>query len=254
MKKSIAIGVIVFSSVFVTAGQVPASVISVTGDVEFIDPEPNDLSLFAVESATKIRVFNETQDIVSSIPSTSIVEAFASAGQILNTTPGGSIPVGSNISHDVHLIHMDQPVNGNGEFGRLSGTITFDAPIVGFFFTGGALDATDSLGLASVYEPSTGWLSTNDGGEIFGRGTDLGSTPCPLPVDPLGPYGLVDCLVVSADLLTLTVSLVDGDLSDFSMDELRVITAESTVPLPGAFWLFGSGLLVLTVRSARAKA
>ena len=60
-------------------------------------------------------------------------------------------------------------------------------------------------------------------------------------LEKLGPTGLgggYDIFAISDDLKTLTVDLWAYHV----MDEVRVITA---VPIPGAVWLLGSGLIGL---------
>ena len=130
---------------------------------------------------------------------------------------GGVISAGTEINS--HFVHKDTL----GGTVTLSGTAIFDGTILGIIASPGNLDSSDSLlGLSGTTYP-------------FGldrRGTQIGEVG--------------DSITFAGNTLTLTSA------TSSRPDQLRVITAVSTVPVPAAVWLFGSGLLGL-VGMARRK-
>lgn len=132
---------------------------------------------------------------------------------------GGVISAGTKINS--HFVHKDTL----GGTVTLSGTATFDEIILGIIASPSGLNTSDSiLGLAGTSYP-------------FGldkRGTQIGEVG--------------DSITFTVDTLTLT------SVTSSRPDQLRVITASSTVPVPAAVWLFGSGLLGLVGMARRKKA
>lgn len=129
----------------------------------------------------------------------------------------GVISAGTEINS--HFVHKDTL----GGTVTLSGTATFDGTILGIIASPGNLNSSDSLlGLSGTTYP-------------FGldrRGTQIGEVG--------------DSITFAGNTLTLTSA------TSSRPDQLRVITAVSTVPVPAAVWLFGSGLLGL-IGMARRK-
>jgi len=132
---------------------------------------------------------------------------------------GGIISAGTVINSQ--FVHKDT-LSGTV---TLSGTATFDGVILGIIASPGKLDDSDSiLGLAGTSYP-TG---------LDRRGTQTA-----------GELG--DSISFTENTLTLTSA------TSSRPDQIRVITAVSSVPLPAGAWLFGSGLLGL-IGIARRKA
>jgi hypothetical protein len=139
----------------------------------------------------------------------------------LNVDFGGTdgvISAGTEINS--HFVHKDTL----GGTVTLSGTATFDGIILGIIASPGNLNTSDSiLGLTGTSYP-------------FGldrRGTQIGEVG--------------DSIAFAIDTLILTSA------TSSRPDQLRVITAVSTVPVPAAVWLFGSGLLGLVGIARRKK-
>jgi len=126
---------------------------------------------------------------------------------------GGVISAGTKINSQ--FVHKDI-VSG---LITLSGTATFDGIILGIIASPTFLSASDSiLGLTGTSYP-TG---------LDRRGIQIGEGGAS-----------ADSIIFSENTLTLISE------SSSRPDQIRVITAVSTVPVPAAFWLFGSGLIGL---------
>ncbi|MFK8028394.1 MAG: PEP-CTERM sorting domain-containing protein [Gammaproteobacteria bacterium] len=137
----------------------------------------------------------------------------SAAGQ--GTANAGTIAMGTSISS--HYVFFD-PRDSTSQIG----TVLFDAPILGIITLTAQLSASDLLGNPAVtyLNPGLRGLESNDAASV----TSL-----------MNPN-------------ELTVDWRASTPGDY----IRVITAASPVPVPAAFWLFGSALLA-TVGWSRRK-
>lgn len=136
--------------VVLSAAAVPgfASVVSTTGQMQFIPPPPSVLVGALSTPAPLMHVFEEVQN---SSHSGRVDVLFPLLGVTYHsgfTAPGGYFgPVSS------HFIHSD-PHSSSPQTNRV-GRVTFADPIVAVIFEAGLLDQTDSmLGLGSVAYPA----------------------------------------------------------------------------------------------------
>jgi len=137
------------------------------------------------------------------------------------TLPGSTITPGivfAGTQVDSYFVHFD----GVGNTSQSAfGSITFDRAIIGVIFTDASLDSSDPVvgNLATIYP--TG---------LQGRATGHG----------------IDDITLSEDFRNLSFNM---EVNPW-VDQIRILTS---VPIPAATWLFGSGLLGL-VGIARRKA
>ncbi len=132
---------------------------------------------------------------------------------------GGTILAGTLVNS--YLVHYDQVGGGSA---TQSGSLTFDSAILGVIHSLSNLGNSDSeLGLLTAAGYSA---------HIF-RGLEL----------------------TTADSFSLTgaTGISFSTTTNSHVDEMRIITAASPVPVPAAVWLFGSALLGLTGMSRRKK-
>ena len=189
----------------VFAANALAAIVAYSGSIEQM-AQPGFLTIDALESNQYIRVFDESQDFT--LGGDLYVNQLVTGGGIFNSDSlltPGTISAGTEVQS--HLVHFD-PTRQQ----RLSGSMTFSEIIIGVIVRNWdkELENSDYLG-ASVFS------------DHYYRGLE----------------GLwCDIFTISADQKTLTVDLY----AETVMDEVRVITA---VPIPGAIWLLGSGIIGL---------
>jgi hypothetical protein len=167
----------------------------------------------ATESDTDILLFPEaTQTMLGAPVAVDIsVPGFYSFPGSAPFSPG-VIPAGATV--DSYFLHFDR-VSATG-FARLSGSATFDCPIVGVIVLTANLDASDaSLGRAGTTYPT---------GAAPARGLEFEEN-----------------VTLSADRLTLSVELEiqAGTAGDNTVDQIRIITQcppEGVCPKTQGFW------------------
>lgn len=152
---------------------------------------------------------------------------------------GGTIAAGKKV--DSYVAHLDIcreckilcrkfGINGVMDH-KLTATLVFDKPILGMAFFAGTLDASDYLGMDTLYP--TG----NDR-----RG--------------LGAKGLGDFFSISADGKTLTL---DWSVMHKDFDQMRIVTGSgfggggSGVPEPSSLAIWGVGMVIPAIRSLRRR-
>jgi hypothetical protein len=136
---------------------------------------------------------------------------------------GGILPAGALV--DLHILHFD-PVGMPSSPVRLSGSVTFDRPIIGLIYTLGLLNATDALGAPGTTYPTASQYRQFE----FGRGG-----------------GVSDLASISSDRLTL---LVDWGGTTY-YDQLRVFTS---VPEPTALAILSPLAIAAAIRHTRRRA
>lgn len=187
----------------VCSNSVRANIVNVTGDVVLATP-PTDISEGNWESDTQIRAFAEQQNVTLQ---QGLTVDISQPGESDATNPNlstATIPAGTVV--DSYLVHFD-PVGQPTSRVSLSGSLTFDEPILGVIALGDSLDDSD----AAVGLPSVTTYSSGPGrGLEFVQEDDNDSLT-------LGAY--------QSGLQTVTCGL----RSTTSVDEFRVITA---VPEP----------------------
>ena len=210
------------------------AIISTTGDITLIG-SPVSVEPGQLESSTNIFTFAEQQSFA--LTSNLSVD--------LNTSTMSTGTISSGTTVNSYFIHSD-PIGDSSssvDVVNFSGTVTFDTEIIGLIWTGATcadpcpsspeyLDASDFLGAAGSIYPTGG----------MGRGYEMD--------DYYAVKLTQDFISLSADLKTLSIDLSAS--TPLRSDQLRIITA-TVVPIPAAFWLFGSGLLGL-LGVARRKA
>ena len=214
---------------FLTAALVALSAYAVitatTGDVtEIAAPLSTDLG--ATESETDIFVFQEQVagfqlpsdiDVNISQPGTYIWPGGAGGNPAL--TPA---TLGANMRVDgVYLLHFDrQLVSG---FKILTGSVSFECPVVGVAVLTSELDASDILGAP---------------GTIYPTGTQ-----------PARGLEREEFVTLSNDRMTLTVGLeIEDSGGDNTLDQVRVVTACEQQLLDGRMTGGGSNFTTARVR------
>jgi len=242
MKKLFALGAIaaLFSStasaVIVTPPTVSIPGVSVTGEVQTIDP-PADASMGVFESNTTTFLWAEgtttiaNSQFVTIIPFKNITpeaagstnglgegSAFYDSGiATVEAMWGGDLAAGTYSSY---FFHTDKDVQNQ----TFTGSMTFAREIVGIIYKQTELGLTD---------PIFGASGTTYGAGGSGRILELD--------------GAANWLSLSADRKTLSFQTVVAH----NMDDMRILT--SAVPVPAAVWLFASGLLGLVGIARRRK-
>ena len=166
-------------SLFVTL-RVYGSIASSTGDVVIV-PAPASVADGTHESDTQVIAFQERVGVV--LPALPASVSDVPAGTIVNS----------------YLLHFD-PVGATGASHQVAGSVTFNEPILGVFYSDAALAATDS----SLGNPNTFYGSSATRQAEF-----TGIYPPPAPLDFIGFTGN-----------TLTVDW----RANSQADEVRVIT------------------------------
>lgn len=196
------------------------AIVGTTGTAELIST-PADARLDVLTSLTAVRVWNERQNVLL----TSDLRVDATATGLYNELADlpavqPIIPVGTLVSS--HFVHLDTP--GSLNSGVLTGSVTFDADVVGLVLMGDepvvtpqTLDMTDFLGAPTLYD---------DG--ITSRSLDL---------------QVGDSVLLSADRRTITFTMRGSQPGD----RFRVIT----VPAPSALAFLAGMTLCGTGRRRR---
>ena len=180
----------------ITTGPTFAGIASTGGAVTEVSPPPS-VKTGATQSDTQIIVFAERQNTeLSSDLAVDIVDAGTYTGPDA-TLISGKISAGTFVNS--YLLHFD-PVTGNTS---LSGSVTFEEPILGLIVLKPALVSSDDcLGASGTFYPDN-----------FERRMEL---KAPNPTDPQ------DQVIFSADRKTVTVTVLT---SVKWQDQVRIITA-----------------------------
>jgi len=195
-----------------------AAIVGTTGAIVVVS-SPSNVRLGFLESNTSILAFAEqsnktlANDLAVNISAPSTVPN----GSSINLTPG-TIPAGTHV--DSWLLHFD-PVGTPQLALALSGSITFDRPVLGIEVLSTSLDNTDGLLGAS-------------GSEYTLRDPLKGLE---LAVGMAG-INTFDGITLSADRKTVTTILS----TQLNFDQVRIITA---VPEPSSFAMLIVGGLSL---------
>ncbi len=198
-------------TVLLIAAQSLASITSTSPSVYYV-ASPTSVMLNAWESSDQIILFDELQSFT--LTSDVILDITSPGNYPADVLTPGMVSAGTTV--DVHLLHLD-PVGVSDEI-RLLGDITFGADILGVIVSDNSLYASDWLG-----NPTTTYPTVGNG--YFAQ-RELEFRP-------------QDFLTLSADMRTLSVDFLAQNI----LDEARIIT--NAVPIPGAVWLLGSGLIGL---------
>jgi hypothetical protein len=143
------------------------------------------------------------------------VAGFTNAAPFSAGVMGGVIPAGT--TSNFYIIHAD-PIESTTTY--YSGTVTFDAPIIGLYVGSSTLNLLDPVVLAlgsPVSTYPTGWPN---------RGLEVGQ-------------GFGDSYILSNGNMTLTLNFATGP----DVDQLRVVVA--AIPEPATVVLFGLGAAAL---------
>lgn len=210
---------------------VPVPRPATTGSVVFVADPPVSVVNEQWLSADEIRVFQEQAGyrLTTSLP-VNIGEPgfYQDLPSFASPVPRGSIV-------DVYFLHYDPEFFSVVPFDpsmgiALSGSITFDDPIVGLLMTGDPFQASSYLG-----NPATEYPPVLHRFEL--------SSAAPDPIR--------DELTLSADGLTLGVNLS----ATTNADQMRVIVLRQAVPEPGACCLITIAALAVAIpRFARCRA
>jgi len=184
-----------------------------------------DLRLDQSESGD-LQLLDEMQDVVLGCPLTldlpasylsSLGGPWVYAAHGVPASAQATLPAGTVVRS--HLVHFD-PFGSTLD--SAVATITFDEPILGLMVTDGSLNASDSLGLASITYPSTK------------RGLEGNSTY----TDSL-EFTLLSPKVLDVRML----------IANTGLDQVRVITT----PVPGGLLLGATGLGIVGWLKRRAN-
>lgn len=212
------------ASSVLTLASAQAAIVSVTGAALLVAAPASAVQNSGLESFTHAALFGEQQNVL--LTQSAQVNATTSGlfDALSDLTPG-SIAVGTLVSS--YYLHAD-PVGSSGVTYRYIGSITFDTHILGVAALNAELLSTHFLGALGTAYPSAGSVNGLD----YADGTDS--------------------FTISADRRTLGFNLVAWA----GADALRVITAGSTVPEPGALGLglAALGALALTRRERATRA
>ena len=195
-----------------TPSTINAAVISVTGDIELIDPPPS-VAFHALQSPVKGYVFQEQADYQLLADT-----RYSIPGDVGTYDEGSDMRPGDLLAGTVvnsYLLHFDT------DFGAADyqGTVEFSDPIVAVMLRPFALnESDDELGAAGTTYP-----------QFFNerRGLDYQD---PIPDDKFYIY---DSRTIGFDLANSNV-----------VDHIRVVTSAASVPEPGTVWLLSSFLVI----------
>jgi uncharacterized repeat protein (TIGR01451 family) len=166
-----------------------------TTTIERISP-PASVKLDKLTSNRCIRLFDERQDVT--VGSGGLKVDISTAGTFDETKDLTPFTIAAGTVVDSHLLHAD---NVGSATVRLSGSVTFDADIIGVIVLDRSLDDTDSLGGSATAYPR----------RLNLRGYELTGPP--------SRGG--DAITISADRRTITVNPAFSSV----LDQIRVITA-----------------------------
>lgn len=204
-----------------TGALAPAAVVSSSSNVA-VQSAPSSLAVSAVESNSQLFLFAESQNLtLANNLSVDIVQPgqFDDFGWNVLKSFAGEIDAGTVV--DTWLLHFD-PVGSpaNNQAPALSGSLTFQMPILGLLVRHNSLNSTDSLLGAA--------------GTTYARG---------------GSRGLEggDDITLSADRRTLTV---DRLFETGNVDQVRIVTS-AVIPEPTTRALAFAGLVVMAHRFRR---
>ena len=222
MKEAIGVGLCCVLAVTWTTNA-GAAIISTTGQVVQI-AAPASVVPGALESNHEIRAFAELQEFALPVDVIANVTAAGLYDQPGDLTPG---VIAAGAAVDSYLLHADKMgLCGNK---LLTGSVTFDADILGVIVLGSNLNSSDAvLGAPGTTYPGSMWNLV--------RGLELRPSR--------------DYLIVEPDLRTVQVHFRVG----WAVDQIRVITAAPgpPVPEPAALVLLLTGSM-LALRRRRGQ-
>jgi MYXO-CTERM domain-containing protein len=195
-----------------------AGIVSVSGAASQVAAPGSAAQNSGLESFTTAAVFNEQQNVT--LAQAALVNATTSGffNTVAALTPG-SIAIGTLVSS--HYLHAD-PVGSGGVVYSYTGSVTFDADILGVAALNAELIGSNFLGAPGTSYPGV----ANVNGIDYPDNTDS--------------------FTISADRRTLSFNVAAWT----GADALRVITAGNAVPEPGTVGmaLAALGALALTRR------
>ncbi len=204
-----------------------AGIMGVTGAVEIVAAPPSDLRLGTWESNTAVRVFGERQNLALSNPLAVDITVPGTSGQSPNANVSpGTVLMGTRI--DSFYLHFDNIGEGNI---RLAGSITFDSPILGILvgLEGGVVTGSPNNSLGTT----NGVLGLP--GLTYGyEGIDL--------------FNISDQLTLGTNLRTISFNFGTA----LSADNMRIVTATSSVPKPSSIFLVAT-FVVFTIDHRRTR-
>ena len=210
----------------VSVGPVRAHVVASGGQVIFGSP-PASVDYHALESETEIFGFQELDDFLA--PYDLPLDAVGPGTHTADAPASLLLPEGTPV--DVYLFHADRAGTPEDPI-RYMGWVRFDEPVLGLVLATSTLDDWDRIvatyGGTGTFYP----IMTGGGGPGGFRGLES-AQPCGTTI--------FDCVTVSPDLRTVEF---DFGVTIF-MDQVRVITAASTVPAPAPAALLLAGLAAL---------
>ncbi len=194
-RRAIALGAgMAASTLMWGAGPALALLTGSSGDVQVLNQAPTNVPPNALTSDTHAFVFTEREcaTLASNLP-VDVVNPSGTYDE--TTTQAGIVPSGTQV--DSYYVHFDKV--GDAGTATVSGTLTFDRPVLGIIFLRPTLNATD----AAVGAPGTTYTSNDSSFR--------------------GYEGPSDTVHVSEDGRTVTFSATVGAFQD----ELRIITEGS---------------------------
>ena len=128
-----------------------AAIASITGvggaATEITAPADATFNNGALDSDTTMYAWEEQQDF--SVGFEVLFDIDGASGQYDDTTMGTGGLLRGGVTIDSHFIHYDSITGTNSMPVAVTGTITFDQPIIGLMVLGPALDDSDSFGVGN---------------------------------------------------------------------------------------------------------